>query len=134
MAASFIDTNILIYLASGDARKADAAEEAVRAGGYVSVQVLNEFANVARRKLGFSWTEVHAFLASCRALLDVVPLTTDVHDLGLRLAERYQLSVYDAMIAAAALESGCDRLLSEDLQDGMTIEGLVIANPLKGLG
>ncbi|MDY6963001.1 MAG: PIN domain-containing protein [Pseudomonadota bacterium] len=134
MAASFIDTNILIYLVSSDARKADAAEEAVRAGGYVSVQVLNEFANVARRKLGFSWTEVHVFLASCRALLDVVPLTMDVHDLGLRLAERYQLSVYDAMIAAAALESGCDRLLSEDLQDGMTIEGLVIANPLKGLG
>jgi predicted nucleic acid-binding protein len=105
----------------------------VRAGGYVSIQVLNEFANVARRKLGFSWTEAHAFLARCRALLGVVPLTAEIHDLGLRLAERYQLSVCDAMIAAAALESGCDRLLSEDLQDGMTIEGMVIANPLKGL-
>lgn len=82
MAVSFIDTSILIYLASGDARKADAAEEAVRAGGYVPIQVLNELANVAWRKLEFSWTEVHAFLARCRALLDVVPLTAVIHELG----------------------------------------------------
>ncbi len=134
MAGNFIDTNILIYLASADARKANAAEEAVHAGGVVSVQVLNEFANVARRKLGFSWEEVHMFLDSCRAVLDVVPLTKEIHDLGLRLAERYQLSVYDAMIVAAALESRCDQLLSEDLQDGMTIEGVAIVNPLTGVG
>ena len=134
MAGSFIDTNILIYLASGDARKATAAEEAVYAGGVVSVQVLNEFANVALRKLGFSWEEIHVFLDSCRAVLDVVPLTGAIHARGLGLAERYQLSVYDAMIVAAALESRCDQLLSEDLQDGMTIEGMAISNPLKDLG
>lgn len=53
MSGNFIDTNVLIYLASGDPVKADRAEEIVGRGGAISVQVLNELANVARRKMGF---------------------------------------------------------------------------------
>ncbi|MCB5204328.1 PIN domain-containing protein [Neorhizobium sp. T786] len=134
MPGNFIDTNVLIYLVSGDAVKADAAERAVGAGGMISVQVLNEFAHVARRKLRFSWDEVHSFLTMIRALLDVVPLTATIHDRGLQLAERYQLSIYDAMIAAAALASECDILFSEDLQEGMSIEGLTVINPFRHPG
>jgi len=131
MPGNFIDTNVLIYLVSGDAAKADAAERAVGAGGMISVQVLNEFAHVARRKLGFTWDEVHSFLTMIRALLDVVPLTVAIHDRGLKLAERYQLSLYDAMIVAAALANECDILLSEDMQDGMSIEGLTLIDPFR---
>ena len=134
MPGNFIDTNVLIYLVSGDAAKADAAERAVGAGGMISVQVLNEFAHVARRKLRFSWDEVHSFLTMIRALLDVIPLTATIHDRGLQLAERYQLSIYDAMIAAAALASECDILFSEDLQEGMSIEGLTVINPFRNPG
>ncbi len=92
-------------------------------GGIISVQVLNEIANVARRKMGLSWTETNAFLSMLRGLLPVCPLTIDIHDAGLRLAERYGLSICDAMIAASALDAGCDTLWSEDMQHGMLLDG-----------
>ncbi|SMF06242.1 Predicted nucleic acid-binding protein, contains PIN domain [Xaviernesmea oryzae] len=133
MPGNFYDTNILLYLASGEAGKADAAERAVGLGGTISVQVLNEFAHVARRKLGFSWDEVHSFLAVLRSLLKVAPVTLEIHDKGLELAERFNLQTYDAMIVAAALSAGCDTLFSEDLQDGMRIESLSIVNPLRNI-
>ncbi|MBV8167423.1 MAG: PIN domain-containing protein [Alphaproteobacteria bacterium] len=130
MPASFFDTNVLVYLASGDDEKADRAEEVVAAGGAISVQVLNELANVARRKMQMSWADTHALLSTLRSLLTVHPLTIETHETGLGLAERYGLSTYDAMIAAAALHAGCDTLWSEDMQDGMTIEdALSITNP-----
>jgi predicted nucleic acid-binding protein len=132
MAGSFIDTNVLAYLASSDAAKADRAEQVVAAGGRISVQVLNELANVARRKMGLSWAETHAFLGAIRGMLPAVPLTPEVHEQGLALAERYGLSIYDAMIVAAALLAGCDLLWSEDMQHGLVIEGrLRIANPFR---
>jgi predicted nucleic acid-binding protein len=130
MPGSFFDTNVLVYIASGDAAKADRAEAAVAAGGAISVQVLNEIANVARRKMRMSWTDTHAFLDMLRALLTVHPLTVETHETGLRIAERYGFSIYDAMVAAAAIHAGCDTLWSEDMQHGMVLdEGLRIMNP-----
>jgi predicted nucleic acid-binding protein len=132
MPASFFDTNVLVYLASGDAAKADQAEAALAEGGSISVQVLNELANVARRKMRMSWDETHAFLNMLRGLLTVHPLTVESHETGLRLAERYGLSTWDAMIAASALDAGCDTLWSEDMQHGMVLEeGLRILNPFR---
>ena len=99
-------------------------------GGMISVQVLNEITNVARRKMGMSWTETHTFLSLVRSLLPVQPLTIDVHETGLALAERYGLSIYDAMIAASALHADCDTLWSEDMQDGMVLDDRIrIVNP-----
>ncbi len=133
MPASFFDTNVLVYLASGDAAKADRAEAIVAGGGSISVQVLNELANVARRKMQMSWDETHALLGTLRGLLTVHPVTVETHDAGLRIAERYGLSIYDAMIAASALDAGCDTLWSEDMQHGIKLdEGLRIANPFRG--
>ena len=68
MPGSFIDTNVLVYPASGDAVKADRAEAVIRAGGLISVQVLNEFAAVARRKLKMSWPEIAEALRSRKPL------------------------------------------------------------------
>ncbi|UPJ52975.1 PIN domain-containing protein [Bradyrhizobium sp. 200] len=133
MPGSFFDTNVLVYLASGDVTKADRAEATLAKGGSISVQVLNELANVARRKMQMSWDETHAFLNMLRGLLTVHPLTVETHETGLRLAERYGLSIYDSMIAASALDAGCDTLWSEDMQHGMKLdEGLRIANPFRG--
>lgn len=130
MPGSFFDTNVLLYVASADAAKADRAEQLIGAGGTISVQVLNEMANVARRKMGMSWQETHALLSMVRGLLPVQTMTVEVHETGLGLAERYNLSIYDAMIAASALHADCDILWTEDMQDGMAIEGrLRIANP-----
>ena len=130
MPASFIDTDVLVYIASGDAAKADQAEAAVAIGGAISVQVLNEITNVARRKMQMSWADTRAFLNMLRGLLTVHPLTVEIHETGLRLAERYGFSTYDAMIVASAVHANCDTLWSEDMQHGMTLdEGLRIVNP-----
>ncbi|OAE97450.1 pilus assembly protein [Bradyrhizobium centrolobii] len=130
MPGNFFDTNVLVYLLSRDATRADRVEHALSHGGTVSVQVLNELANVSRRKLRLPWNDTYAFLALLRGLLTVNPVTVEVHDMGLRLAERYGMPICDAMIAASALDAGCDTLLSEDFQNGLVVkEGLRVTNP-----
>ena len=130
MTGSFFDTNILLYMASTDFAKAEKAEKIVAEGGAISVQVLNEIANVARRKMQMRWADLHVFLSALRGLLTVEPISAAVHETGLALAERHNLSVYDAMIAASALHAGCDTLWSEDMQEGMVLElRLRIVNP-----
>lgn len=130
----FIDTNVLLYLLSGDEAKADRAEETLAGGGVLSVQVLNEFASVASRKLKMSIGEIREALATIRALCKIVPISEDTHDLGLQIAERYGMSIYDSMVIASALLAGCEAVLSEDLQDGQIIEGrLEIRNPFSGV-
>lgn len=132
MPGSFFDTNVLVYLAAGDSAKADRAEALVDAGGAISVQVLNEIANVARRKMALSWPETRAFISAIRGLLSVEPVTVEVHDTGLALAERHGLSTFDSMIAASALHADCDTLWSEDMQDGMVLDGrLKVVNPFR---
>lgn len=127
---AFIDSNVLIYLLSDDTIKANQAETIVRAGGLISVQVLNEMANVMRRKLAMPWLEVNEVLGLIQSLCPVEPLTIESHNRGKRVSERYGLSVYDAMIVAAALLAGCEILYSEDMQDGLLIDQqLQIRNP-----
>ncbi len=130
MPGSFLDTNVVLYLVSADDVRANRAEELVSAGGMISVQVLNEIANVARRKLGLSWPETRSFLSMVRDLLSVQPLTIAIHETGMNLAEQYRLSIFDGMIAASALHAECDTLWSEDMQNGLVISGqLRIVNP-----
>jgi predicted nucleic acid-binding protein len=132
MPGSFFDTNVLLYLASGDTAKADRAEQIVGSGGTISVQVLTELANVARRKMRMTWTDTHIFLSTLRRLLAVQPVTVAIHETGLALSERYNLSIYDAIIAASALAADCDTLWSEDMQHGMAIDKrLKIVNPFR---
>lgn len=129
---AFIDSNILLYLLSADGDKADRAESIARAGGMISVQVLNEIANVARRKLFLSWEDTSELLSLIRSLCPVEPLTEAAHDKGMLLAQQYGLSIYDAMIAATALLGGCKILYSEDMHDGLLIEKkLRIRNPFR---
>ncbi len=132
MPGSFFDTNVLLYMASADRLKAGRAERIVGRGGAISVQVLNEVTNVARRKMRLSWPDTHAFLSLLRGLLSVHPMTLETHETGLMLAERHDLSTWDAMIAAAALHADCDTLWSEDMQDGLSLDGrLRIVNPFR---
>ena len=133
MPGSFLDTNVLVYLAQSDTGKAERVEQLLGLEPVVSVQVLNELANVLRRKAAFSWSETRRFLTIVRDLARVIPLTMEAHDLGLAIAERYTLSLYDAMIVAAAQTSECNVLWSEDMQHGLRLEnGLEIRNPFRG--
>jgi predicted nucleic acid-binding protein len=132
MPGSFFDTNVLLYVTSGDVEKANRAEQIIGGGGTISVQVLNELTSVARRKMRMSWPETHTLLSMLRGLLSVQPLTTETHETGLALAERYGFSIYDAMIAASATHADCDTLWSEDMQHGMALEpGLRILNQFR---
>ena len=129
MSAEFADTNVVLYLLD-DGPKADRAEAILARGPRISVQVLNEALVNCRRKAGLGWEETGTFLAGIRALCPVEDLTLQTHDAGRALTERYGLSVYDAMIVAAALLAGCTTLWSEDMQDGLLVEGqLRIVNP-----
>ncbi len=132
-AEAFFDTNVVLYLLSADDAKADRAEELLAIGGIISVQVLNEFTAVASRKLRMSWPEIREVLAQVRAVCNVEPMSVDTHDRAAQLAERYGLSIYDALIVAAALLAGCSTLYSEDMQNGQVIERqLTIRNPFQG--
>ena len=125
----FLDSNVVLYLTSPNEAKAARVESLLAAGPSVSVQVLNEFAAVARRKFRMDWSEVREMLSTIRNVCTVYPVSIGIHERGIRIAERYGFGVYDSMIVAAALEAGCSTLYSEDMQDGQTIDGLRIRNP-----
>lgn len=125
----FIDSNVVLYLLSSDTAKADVAELALEAGGFISVQVLNEVTSVCLRKLKMPWQEVDEVLLAVKAACVVLPLTVETHEKAVEISKRFQLSFYDANIVASALASGASTLLSEDMQGGLLIDGLRIQNP-----
>jgi predicted nucleic acid-binding protein len=129
-ADSFFDTSVLLYLLSDDAVRADRIETLLAARGVISVQVLNEFAVVALRKLKMPLNEVREILDTIRAVCTVEPITIETHDRGLAVFERYKFSLYDSILVAAALISGAKILYSEDLQHGQIIDNqLRVTNP-----
>ena len=127
--SAFFDTNMLVY-AQQEGEKADRARTLFAGGGKLSVQVLNEFAAVSRRKQRREWREIAEAIADALALVDSpLALTIDLHVAARALAEDHRLSFYDALIVASAIEAGCDILYSEDMQHGRTIGELAIVNP-----
>jgi predicted nucleic acid-binding protein len=131
-ADSFFDTNVLLYLLSKDAAKADLAEVLLATGGVVSVQLLNEFASVVTRKLAMTISEIREILSTILAICVVRSLDIETHELGLDIAERYGFSIYGGLIVAAAVRAGCANLNTEDLHQGQMIEKLQIRNPFSG--
>lgn len=130
MRGDFFDTNILVYAASTDEAKAEHATRLIESRGRASVQVLNEFVNVARRRINLDWTYIRQLLDSFQIVLDIRGVDVTSHRLALDLAERHRLHIYDATIVASALQAGCERLLTEDMQHGLVVAGrLRIENP-----
>lgn len=126
---AFIDTNVLIY-AHAAGEKSEMAREAILAGGVISVQVLNEFASVLRRKFRLEWAVIADALADVRTALGPVrPIDVEIQIRALALSRSYGFNFHDALIVASALAAGCDALLTEDLQAGQRVEGLTIVNP-----
>ena len=128
---AFLDANILVYAIAENDSRAARAEELLEAGGVVSVQVLNEFVAVARRKMRMPWKDVFEALAAIRALCpSPLPISISTHESALRIAENHRYEIYDALVVAAALEAGCATLYSGDLQHGQVIDGkLTVRNP-----
>jgi predicted nucleic acid-binding protein len=132
-AKSFFDTNILIYAVAKNDPRASMAEELLAGGGIISVQSLNEFVAVGRRKLNMTWKEINEVLELICILCPApVPISFDIHKTALTIAEQYAYGIYDSLLISAALESRCNTLYSEDLQDGQIIRRqLTIRNPFK---
>jgi predicted nucleic acid-binding protein len=131
----FLDTNVVVYAferSSGELERTARARGLLHAGGVVSVGVLNEFADVVRRRIGFSWAETIEALGAIRELTRVMPLVVETHERALAIAQRYGYRIFDALIIAAALEASCETLYSEDMQDGQRIGGVTIRNPFRG--
>jgi predicted nucleic acid-binding protein len=127
--SAFFGTGMLVYAQQMDG-KGDRARALFAGGGKLSVQVLNEFTAVSRRKQRRDWREIDEAVADVLTIVDPpLPLTLDLHHSARSLAQDHQLSFYDALIVATAIEAGCDTLFSEDMQHGRSIGGLAIVNP-----
>jgi predicted nucleic acid-binding protein len=127
----FLDTNVLLYLLSADTAKAERAEDILRRGAVVSVQVLNEFVAVARRKAKLPLGEIREALAIIRHFCAVHAVDIEMHDGALSVCERFRLSIYDSLIVSAARMAGSTLLWSEDMQHGQQIDGVTIMNPFR---
>jgi predicted nucleic acid-binding protein len=129
----FLDTNILVYAfgaKSMDDPRIDAAERLVVLGGVVSVQVLNEFVQVCRRKAKLNWDRVAGSLEVIKDLCgNAIPLTIETHDAAVDISRSYGFNIYDSLILAAAMQAGCSAVYSEDMRHGQTIGKLSIVNP-----
>jgi predicted nucleic acid-binding protein len=131
---AFIDTNVLVYLSSeDDPGKRQAARDALNAYDcVVSTQVMNELCNVLLKKHGKSVPEIKATIKAVETVSDIALVTVATTDKALDLHARYRYSFYDSLILAAALESGCQYVISEDLQDDMRIDSrLQVLNVFK---
>lgn len=126
---SFIDTSVLLHILA-DGAKADRVQTLLEKPTVISVQVLNEFTAVARRKLGMPFPEIREVLQTVRSLCRTEPVTTQTHDQAVQLAQQYKFSFYDSAMIASALLAGCKAVYCEDLQHGQLIAGrLKIINP-----
>ena len=130
MPGEFVDSNVLLYITSTDEKKAWRAGHVLACRPAVTIQVLNEVANVASRKFRRTWPEVESLLTEIAPMLDVYPLLEPMHRDALRLVQRYRLSWWDALLIAGALSIGCETLYSEDMHPGLVVDGqLTIVNP-----
>ena len=127
---AFIDSNVVVYAIGQASTKAHLAAPLFVGKPTISTQVISETANVASRRLGLSVGDIRKLIVSLEAMciVEIIALTT-VH-VALDIRERYGFSWYDSLIVAAALESNCDLLYSEDMQHGQVVDGrLRIVNP-----
>ncbi len=127
-----LDTNVAFYAFSEDA-KAKIARDILVGADFISVQVLNEFASASYRKRGRSWSDVELDLATIRRHVPAIsPLTSEALPEAVRLAKRYRILFYDALMLAVALAGGARTIYSEDMQHGLVIDDtLRIIDPFR---
>lgn len=135
--AAFLDTNVVVYAYDRDEAAKRAIARATLAAAtetlFVSTQVLAEFYWVATRRLARPLTEAEAAdVIEALAELTVIGADAELVHSAISLARERQIALWDALIVRAAQVAGCDRLLSEDLQDGAQFEHVRVENPFAG--
>ncbi len=127
----FLDTNILVYALLDEGIKQQTSLELLQSGCVISTQVLNEFAQVARKKAKLEWQEITELSNAIQSLTEIVPLDLAIHNRALQMATDFGYSFYDSLIIAAASETNCNVLISEDMQHSQKIDDITISNPFK---
>ncbi|MCL1843038.1 MAG: PIN domain-containing protein [Defluviitaleaceae bacterium] len=129
----FLDTNIIVYLYSIDENdKRDTCCEFVnRADCITSIQVMNEASNVWFKKYKLGKSGIAKYLDEIESICDEVMLVRrKTINMALDIKERYHYSLYDCLMLASALEASCTIILTEDMQNGQVINGILkIINP-----
>jgi predicted nucleic acid-binding protein len=129
---AFFDSSVLLYTVEKQDPRSEIARALLLSGGFISVQVLNEFTYVSRRKLKLGWLQIDSYLSLIRRLCDpVIPVTIHTHEAALQIAQRYGYTIYDSLMIASAVESSCTTLYSEDMQNGQNIGSVTICDPFK---
>ncbi len=134
--SSFLDTNVLVYaVESGDSQRAVRARDLVaaclrRGDGVVSTQVLQEFFNIATRKMGLDAASARRYV-ELFATLETVQISTELIFGAIDLHQLRSISFWDALVIRAAREAGCERIWTEDLQDGVILDGVRVENPFR---
>jgi predicted nucleic acid-binding protein len=127
---NFFDTNVLVYAVTDNDERCAQAIKVLGEGGVTSAQVLSELTNTLIRKLKVRWRDVEDALDNIKAVVsDVRPLTLEIHAVAVSIARDHKIQWFDALVVSSALEAGCDRLLTEDLQHGRKFGPLRIVNP-----
>ena len=132
----FIDTNVLIYFIDSRNTAKQSIARAVLANAIgsrqyvISAQVLNEFANVALKKLGMTEDEVRQYIEAFQHI-HVVFQQSGWTVRALEIRKQYGLQFYDSLMLAAAEFVGCDEILTEDLNDGQIYCGVKAVNPFR---
>ncbi len=130
----FIDSNVILYLFANDEARKALVKSMLNTEYTVSTQVVNENVSVCLRKLKLSKQEAFAHGSELMRTLQVVNISTTTIASAYNVSTKYDLSLWDSLIIASALESQCTTLYSEDMHDGFVIENkLTIKNPFKGL-
>ena len=128
-----LDTNVAIYAFDNVGTKPPVARTTLAVADFISVQLLNEFANVSVRKHGRTWAETRWAVDRLRTVVgNVRPILVEHSTEALRIAERYRLSYYDALMLAGALAGGARTIYSEDMHHDLVIDGtLRIVDPFR---
>ena len=133
---SFLDTNVLIYSVDNvDPARQTAAIEVIERHargktGVISTQVLQEFYSAATRKLGIQPLEARRIVRDFR-IFDIVQVTPEIIEEGIDCSILNAISFWDALIVASASTARCSEILSEDLSDGQSIQGIRVRNPFR---
>jgi len=128
----FVDTNLLIYRYSRQDEEKRAISARMLATGHcvASVQVINEFCNVIRKKFPVQFLKIESTLLEIKSVLHLESLVLEDTLSAIRISQTHGFQYYDALILAAALRLGCQAVLSEDMQHGFVLDGrLTIVNP-----
>jgi predicted nucleic acid-binding protein len=132
MSKIFIDSNIILYLMDEDEQKRSVAQQLLLSNPRISAQVLTEVGNVCKRRFKYTKEQILNLWRDLISDCILVPTYAVTFKTAIEISKTYNFQLFDSIIVASALNSGCDILYSEDMQHQMVVnQVLTIINPFR---